>query len=244
MKTGIFGFNSCRILKVNKMKKNKIYIILALGAVLLHAGCEYDNFDEPNAILNGRVVYEGEPVGVRTNGPQLELWQDGYALDYHIPVHIAHDGSYSVSLFKGEYKMVIKNGGPWLPELNDTIVVRVDGETLFDVPVTPYYTIENESFQKTGNSISASFTIEKIADEGDIQSVNLYLGKSILTDQNRKEYAKQADLSDMTIGEEFTLTADDIPENLLSEGYLFVRIGVRSTLSNEFYYTQVQKIEL
>lgn len=230
-------------IKFTQMKKKIIYIILGLGIVFSQAGCEYDNFDEPEAILSGSVVYEGEPIGVRTNGPQLELWQDGYELEYNIPVHIAHDGSYSVSLFNGEYKMVIKNGGPWMPQLNDTIIVRVDGNTIYDVAVTPYYIIENESFQKTGNSITANFTIEKIASEGDIESVNLYLGKSILTDQNKKEHAELVDLSNITIGEETTFTVD-IPEDLLNAGYVFVRVGVRSTLSNEFYYTQVQKIEL
>ena len=57
--------------------KVKIFIIITLSFFVL-ISCEHDNYDAPNAILSGKVVYEGEAVGVRTNGTQLERWQDGY----------------------------------------------------------------------------------------------------------------------------------------------------------------------
>ena len=60
------------------MKRNILSLIIICN--LLLSGCGYDNFDEPTAFLMGKVVYEGKAVGVRTNGPQLELWQDGYGL--------------------------------------------------------------------------------------------------------------------------------------------------------------------
>lgn len=61
------------------MKMKLKSICLATIAILLLASCEYDNYDMPNAILSGRVVYEGSPVGVRATATRLELWQDGYA---------------------------------------------------------------------------------------------------------------------------------------------------------------------
>ena len=120
------------------MKKHILFIIVIISFIF--TACEYDNFEEPKATLSGSVVYEGKPLGVRTNGTQLELWQDGYALRYAIPVHIAHDGSYSVSLFNGKYKMVRKAGAPWEAQLNDTIIIDVNNNTVFDVPVRPYFT--------------------------------------------------------------------------------------------------------
>ena len=81
-------------------------ICLATIAILLLASCEYDNYDMPNAILSGRVVYEGTPVGVRATATRLELWQGGYANRTKIDVNIAHDGTYSAALFNGRYKNV------------------------------------------------------------------------------------------------------------------------------------------
>lgn len=223
------------------MKKSILSIIFICSLVL--TGCGYDNYDEPNAVLTGKIVYDGKPVGVRTNGPQLELWQDGYGLKKNIPIYIAHDGTYSVSLFDGQYKLVRKAGAPWEAQLKDTIIIDVRKKTVVDIPVTPYFIINNESFQKGSSSITAKFTIGKIVESASIAEVRLYLGGSILTDQNKNEGAVNANLSNITIGQEATLTMA-IPTSLANKDYLFARVGIRSTVSSEFYYTQVQKISL
>lgn len=228
---------------MNTMKKNTTRLILTFCLIASVVSCDYDNFEEPAAVLEGSIVYEGQPIGVRTNGPQLELWQDGYALEKNIPVYIAQDGSYSVSLFNGEYKMVVKEGGPWVPELSDTIIINVNGRTEFDVPVTPYFIVNNESFQVNGNSVTAGFTIDKIVEAANLESVNIYFGTTFLTDQNKNEYVANVDVGSITAGQQTTVSID-IPENLRGAGYLFARIGIRSTQANEFYYTQVEKIEL
>lgn len=223
--------------------KTRILFISACICLLFATGCEYDNFDEPNAILSGKVVYNGEPVGVRTNGTQLELWQDGYPLRTKIPVHIAHDGTFSAAIFNGQYKIVRLAGAPWEAQSGDTIVVDVKGNTFIDVPVKPYFIIRNESFGKGSGTVIAKFTIEKVVELAQLQVVNLYLGKNILTDQNQNEKIATLDLSGYTVGQETEISAE-IPAGLLDDDYLFVRLGVRSTLSNEFYYTQIQKVLL
>ena len=45
------------------------------------AGCELDNFDDPKAMLEGQVTYQGEPISVRSNSAEFQIWQDGYALN-------------------------------------------------------------------------------------------------------------------------------------------------------------------
>lgn len=218
-------------------------LMIAAGICLLFTGCEHDNFDAPNATLSGKVVYNGSPVGVRTNGTQLELWQDGYQLFTKVPVHIAHDGSYSAAVFNGTYKLVRLAGAPWEAQSKDTILVEVRGNTILDVPVTPYFVIRNENFQKGAGTVTAKFTIDKVVESAGVQSVNLYLGKNILTDHNRNEKIQELDLSGFVVGGESSITAN-IPETLANNEYIFVRVGVRSTLSNEYYYTQVQKLQL
>lgn len=228
--------------------KTQIILVAAL-ICFLFASCEYDNYDAPNARLSGRVVYNNIPVGVRTDGTQLELWQDGYELYTKIPVYIAQDGTYSASLFNGRYKLVRLAGAPWEAQSKDTLEVEVKGNTIFDVPVTPYFIIKNESYQKEAdNTINVKFTIEKIVESAEVTSVNFYLGKNILTDHNKSEnggdnnkYKRELDLSKLVLGQEITMNCI-IPGDLLKYGSAFARIGVQSNKSNEYYYTQVQKI--
>lgn len=223
--------------------KIKLLITLITAAGLFHTGCEYDNFEAPQSSLSGRVVYNNAPVGVRTNGNQLELWQDGHKLRTLIPVYISHDGFFSANLFDGSYKLVRKGNAPWLQQATDTILVEVKGNTKLDVPVTPYFTVGNESFTIANNTVTANFTVNKIVATANVDAVRLYLGKYMLTDEGRNEVRISANVGSMVLGANSTLTAQ-IPDNLKSLPYVFARIGVKSTSSGEYYYTQIQKITL
>ena len=59
------------------MKKYIIYSLVSISLML--AGCEKDNFDAPNGMLEGQVTYQGEPISVRSNSAEFQIWQDGYA---------------------------------------------------------------------------------------------------------------------------------------------------------------------
>tara|TARA_B100000929_G_scaffold259460_1_gene223238 strand:- start:1152 stop:1784 length:633 start_codon:yes stop_codon:yes gene_type:complete len=207
------------------------------------AGCELDNFDAPKAMLEGQVTYQGEPISVRSNSAEFQIWQDGYALNELIPVFIAQDGTYSVSLFEGEYKLVRRGGDPWLPQLNDTIVVQVSGNTQVDVPVTPYINISNENFQMNGSTLSANFQIDQIVADTNVQEISIMLSRNILLDRNINDFNKVIELESFEFGTSNSV-AIEIPESLRDEGYLFVRIGAKSSMANELIYTNAQKIDL
>jgi len=222
----------------------KTFIILLAALVgFALTSCEIDNYEAPAAILSGTVTYNGNPVGVRTNGTQLELWQDGYALREKIAVHIAQDGTYSARLFSGEYKMVRLAGAPWKAESSDTIVINVNGNTTQDVEVEPYFIVHDAVIQQLGNVVQAEFVVDQIDTEASLSNVKLYLSKSQLVDENYKDLAVSADISTVVSGETTTLIAS-LPESLLQAGYLFARVGVRSDQANEYYYTQVQKLDI
>ncbi|WP_312333824.1 DUF3823 domain-containing protein [Sphingobacterium sp.] len=223
--------------------KIKFLNLLIACAGLLVVGCEYDNFEAPKSTLSGRVVYEGKAVGVRNNGPQLELWQDGYPLRSKINVYFDQDGTFSASLFDGTYKLVRMGDSPWLQQATDTIVVQVKGNTAVDVPVTPYFTVTNESFQKNNNSITANFTVNKIVETANLDAVRLYLGKSILTDQGQQELRVDAKVANVVFGQPTSIVGE-LPDNLKNLDYIYARIGAKSTVSGEYYYTEVQKIAL
>ena len=223
------------------MKKYIKYSLVAIGLMLI--GCELDNFDAPNAMLEGQVTYQGEPISVRSNSAEFQIWQDGYALNELIPVYIAQDGSYSVSLFEGEYKLVRRGGDPWLPQLNDTIVVQVSGNTQVDVPVTPYINISNESFQVNGSTLNAKFQIDQIVEDTNVQEINILLSKNVLLDAKINNAKEIIEIENLEFGKSNSVDVE-IPESLRDEGYLFVRIAAKSSMANELIYTHAQKIDL
>lgn len=208
------------------------------------AGCEYDNYDMPDAILSGKVVYEGNQVGVRATATRLELWQDGYANKKKIDVNIAHDGTYSATLFNGRYKIVRVAGAPWEAQPSDTIVVDVKGNTTKDVEVKPFIAISNENISKeSGNTVQARFTVKNVIQDSKLEEAKLFFSKNIILDNNLNDGTENIDIATIESGRETTVTVN-IPAALASENYIFTRLGVRSDKSNEFYYTQVQKLQL
>lgn len=225
------------------MKYSKVYIAIFSIASLMLVSCEYDNFDAPTSTLSGRIVHEGSPVGVRTRGTRLELWEDGHILRTPMDVHISHDGLFSASLFDGTYKLVRKGEAPWLPQSTDTIVVTVQGHTQMDFPVTPYFTIQNDTYTSSGNTLQAQFTIRRVVPEANVSNVVLYVGRSILTDQNLFAQRVELPAGSIQLGQPTSISTE-LPASLAELDYVFVRIGVRSNLSGEYYYSQVQRFNL
>lgn len=221
----------------------KLILIFAAVLSLLFTSCEVDNFQAPESILSGTVNYNGNPVGVRTNGTELELWQDGYALDEKITVHIAQDGTYTARLFNGQYKMVRHAGAPWAPQLNDTIIIDVNGDTSENIEVQPYFTISNASYQQYGNAVQANFEVNQVDPTASLTDVKLFLRKDILLDENHNDKAVSIDPGSITFGDNASILAV-LPDELLNAGYLFLRVGVKSDKANEYYYSQVQKLDI
>lgn len=222
--------------------KRKILSIVILISFLVLAGCEYDNYDQPGSKLSGTVVYNGTAVGVRSGATQLELWQYGFQTRSKIPVNIAQDGTYSATLFDGNYKLVRLAGAPWQNQ-TDSIDVTVSGSTTFDVPVTPYYTLTNETFTINNGVVTSSVKVNKIG-TANITSLTLYVGITNIVDANNNSQSttlNAAALTDLTTAKTQTITLNDANK---ARSYVYARIGVLSAGSAERYYTPVQKITL
>jgi len=213
-----------------------------LLSLLATAACEKDNYEPPTSMLTGRVVYDGQPVSVRSGGVELELWQHGYELFSKIPVYINQDGSFSARLFDGDYKLVLLRGnGPWADN-TDSIDVRVNGATTVDVPVDPYFIISGESYQASGGTVTATFSVDQVNSNRPLERVAIYLGQTTIVDQNNN--AARVDLAAADVpdlSQPLTLQAA-IPASLANKGYLFARIGVKAAGVAEYLYTQPQKI--
>jgi hypothetical protein len=223
------------------MKSSILKISAILSLVLVAASCNYDNFDPPQSMLEGRVVYQGEPLGLRSEGVQLELWQPGYELFQKIPLHVDQDGSFSASLFDGDYKLTLLRGnGPWLDQ-TDSIDVQVRGGKILDVEVQPYYTLSSPQLSRNSGQINASVQVNSVNPTRAVELVAIYVGRTAILDAVRNE----ANL--VISGEELDLSSPiDLNINLpasLSGRDVYVRVGVKTAGVQELLYSTVQHLQ-
>lgn len=229
--------------------KNKLLFLTTIAFLLIVAGCEFDNYDPPKSFLSGHVVYNNIPVGVRSNGTQLELWQ--YKWDTRniivpakIPVYIDQDGFYSARLFDGDYKIVRLAGAPWSNPNTDTLSITVKGNTTFDVPVTPYFIITGETFvyNKSDASITSTCNITQIGTLP-ITNLTLYAGVTNIVDNtnNTQSNVLTEGLNDLSTPKTNKITLNSINKN---RSYIFVRLGIQISGVGERYFTPVQKLSL
>lgn len=224
------------------MKRFTITMLAGLG--LLAASCEKDNYSPPSSQLTGRVTFQNEVIGVRgQGGVQLELWQRGEALRNKIQVFVAQDGSYSATLFDGNYKLTrLRDNGPWQNN-TDSIDVVVRGNTVIDVPVQPYFVIRNTTITKAGNVVTASALISQATAGRTIESATLFLNSTQFVDTNNSLIGQvrkaSADLGNLTQPQLFSFT---VPA--ATRGVVYARIGVKTQGVNELIYSPVQRLSL
>lgn len=218
------------------------YFVIIIGVALLTA-CGFDNYDEPQSTLQGRITYQGEALGLRGTGEaiQLQLYQDGYDLRDHITVYVKQDGTFQALLFDGEYKLVTRNqNGPWV-NARDTVVVNLRGSTNVEVEVIPYFTISNESLTLNGSVLNANFTVNQIVNTAEIEYVSLLVGNTNFVDDVSN--IARLDFQGEDPGA-LSLSMDMSGNNsFTSARYLYARVGVRAVGADQAIYSQVVQLK-
>jgi hypothetical protein len=157
---------------------------------------------------------------------------------------VNQDGSYSASVFDGDYKLVrLKGTGPWV-DLTDSIDVHVSGNTIVDVPVEPYYFIKTSSAAKSGTNVTATCTLQRVNTTKTLEVVRMYVNGTTIIDQNNNvgnASVLAAAIADPTQPINLTLA---IPASLAAKDYVFVRVGVKTTGINELAYSEPIKVAL
>ncbi len=120
----------------------------------LFTACEYDNYNEPDVVFSGNIVYNGENV-IYDGDPAKPLFrviQSGYGkVDGGTAVQTRADGSFRHLLFPGRYQFTPYNNiypfvfpdYPYLGESEGYPQTRLDLYENFsmDIEVIPYYVI-------------------------------------------------------------------------------------------------------
>jgi hypothetical protein len=169
-----------------KMKISFSIILQAILFLLLLTSCGTDNYDAPESLLTGKVVYKGEPIQVRGTNERvrLQLYQSGYQNYTPIEVFVTQDGSFSAKLFDGEYKMVTRdNNGPWVNS-RDTTYITVKGNTVQNMEVTPYFTITDADMKLSGKKVTATFTVDQIVTNRQIERILLLVNRTQFVDDD------------------------------------------------------------
>lgn len=211
-----------------------------LLVIICFSGCAVDNYDPPSTTFNGRLVFEGQPIQIRQGISVLQLYQPGYENQNPIAVNVKQDGSFSSTLFDGTYKLVrVAGNGPW--ENNpDSITIDVHGPTTIDVPVTPFFSISDVSFEVNDGVLIAQCKIKKNVDSRQLEKISLFVNKTNLVDHTIQLTAAPTstkNAAQVNEGETIILQQDLAGYN--TEPYLFARIGIKAEGSPEYSYSTV-----
>jgi len=198
------------------------------------------------------VIYNGEQVGVSHGIYGLQLWEPGYELNDDIQVFLQQDGTFSSKVFDGEYKLVRRpGGGPWVPNA-DSVRIQVDGSNVrvnqgngqvsngrLEVPVQPYFWIENENIERNQSTITASFEVSQEVASADLETVGLYVGSSRLVDESGSGSDAVTTMSAGEIEDRSSIQLSIDVSDLGNTGTLYARIGVKAAESERLLYTPV-----
>ncbi|HVK96431.1 MAG TPA: DUF3823 domain-containing protein, partial [Flavisolibacter sp.] len=214
--------------------------------------CKKDNYDPPSSTLTGRIMYKGEAINVEYNQVPFEIYQPGFGKVGPINGTFTQDGVYSVLLFDGNYKFLIRNGqGPFIwkqtaANTPDTVATSVKGNQTKDFEVEPYYMIRNPQFSFTGGKINGSAKMEKIITDArgkNIERVSLYI--------NRTQFVSGVDnigsmnLSAAAITDPNNVKLEvTIPNIIPTQNYVFARIGLKIQGVEDLIFSPVVKVSL
>jgi len=232
--------------------KFKIHWIILLALITAVISCKKDNYDEPTSNLKGRVVYKGEPIQLEYNQVPFELYQPGFGKTGPINGFFTPDGNYSLMLFDGSYKFVVRNGqGPFIwkqtaSNTPDTMAITVNGSQTLDFEVEPYYMVRNPAITVAGRVVSGSFKAEKIITDTrakNIETVALYVNKTMFV--SKVDNIAVTTVAGSAVTDPNNIKLDvTVPAIVPTQNYVFARIGVKTAGVEDWIFSPVVKLNL
>ncbi|MEP6950051.1 MAG: DUF3823 domain-containing protein [Ginsengibacter sp.] len=236
------------------MRNSSRYLyVLAFAATIF--SCKKDNYPQPNSLLSGRLVYQGDSIEVEKNAVHFQIYQYGFGKVGPVSTDetFAQDGTYSAVLFDGDYKIIVPNGdGPFIWKKTaaggpDSVSVTLKGNQTLDLEVTPYYMIKAQQIAAVGtDSISATGMATKIITDSvnakDIEYVALYVNKTqfVAGSTSIASYTLAAsaisNLNSIQLGVH-------IPALVPAQSYVFARIGLKIANVEDLIFSPLQKIQ-
>ncbi|MDR1121367.1 MAG: DUF3823 domain-containing protein [Dysgonamonadaceae bacterium] len=206
------------------MKKLNYYIAFIFGCLFLATSCEIDNYDGPDATIQGTIYdHLNQPLQVSHGAGIIRLREISWAVDSTSYVgrqtlNVQQDGTYrNTKWFSGEYLMMPYSGAffPYDDEYQDSDdageLVKISGTTTKDFHVTPYLTVEwvSKPVVTADNYIecSARFTRNQKAgyEMPDVREAWLLVSRTVNTNSRHLDlYPVKMDLTNDMEGQELT----------------------------------------
>lgn len=167
------------------MRKIK-YIVAAIGAVLLLASCELDNFEGPDARVYGAVIDAEteetvqQEIGTSGDAACVQVIEYGYAIRKVQQWKLMLSGEYRNNLvFSGTYDVVMNNGN--FVKLDTLKAYRFNkGDNKLNFRVIPNIRIREASVKKEADAVVASFKLQYGHSVGKAAKIALF----VQADQN------------------------------------------------------------
>ena len=232
------------------MRNSYQYILIIL--LCAAAACKKDNYSPPSSQLKGRLVYKGDSIGLERNQVPFQLYQRDFGTGGAINGNFTQEGTYSVLLFSGDYRLIIPNGqGPFVWKKTsagdpDSLTVTMKGSQTLDLEVTPYYMIRNANFTGSGGVVTATFSVEKVitdpAQARDIDRVSLYINKTAFV--SGSDNVGGTDLAGAAIADPAHISLSvSAPDTYPTQNYFYARIGLKVAGVEDLIFSPVQKIQ-
>jgi hypothetical protein len=251
-----------------KMKLRNIVAVTVASAAL--AGCDlfaYDNLDPPTSVISGQLAFNGEAVPMRGHVQNVSIWQIEpefpTAATNSFGVLVNQDGTFRGLIYDGTFEASIEStGGPFVPDNTRTRFV-MRGSHELDMPIVPYYTIQDETITYDpnagigGGAITATFRVGQhdtsrlvdlvavyISPVNTVDHVNVFTIASSQIQRTRAQIQTQLDTNGLiTITVNLPADVHQLPQPE-PRTHVFVRVGVKSVGVTERVYTNVYKIAI
>lgn len=205
------------------------------------SACEYDNYDEPAAVIEGSFTYQDQKVGIKHNLDVLRLFEEGWQNSTPINISVHQQGTFRTELFHGDYKLALVPGnGPWVNKV-DTIYFNLKGSETIEIEVQPFFWIADEKMELGDNMLTANFSLEKVVEDSKLQYVSLFVGNTRFVDNQFNVKETRVPLSEIT-NLESPILSMDLQD--LDGDFIYARIGVKTVGNPQLIFSQVKKIEL
>lgn len=229
--------------------KIKLSLIAILLVVFFAFSCKKDNYEVPSSSLTGKLVYNGEAIGVEFSRVPFEVYQYGFGRIGPINSNISPEGTFSHLLYDGDYKFVIRPGqGPFLWPVTggkaDTVNITVKGATVKDIEVQPYHMIRTPKFSLAAGKVTGIFKIEKIItgpNAKNLERAALFINKTFFVGNDNNIAKIEINAAGITDLNNVNLNVT-VPAIIPTQNYVFARIGVKTEGVEDWIFSPVQKI--
>ncbi len=256
-------------MKTNRIKQSIFYLLWIAG---LSSCVGIDNFDEPDARIEGRIidVYTGANYLSSQGGFGIRVWERSWEFqndNNYESLAVKQDGSYkNTKMFAGTYDMLCYGGAFWPCDTVRGVQIDAKG-VVQDFEVTPYLQVQDftcalQAGGSTGTQLVLSCRLHAPRTEGlpglyELKSfinttpwcgntytigINDYINSRIEFNRSWREEMVRSGLPESSA----TSTVYTLPPLAVKSGYTYwVRVGVAVDDANRNYnYSEIVQIEI